>query len=740
MDIEFKLPQKIKKFGIDDLFLQILVAKYENEIPWQKEVKNSASLFEYLSKVMIVNLINNTHVPVHNKNNIYYNVNISVDIDKFLASNHEINESEKIEIYDILRRNGNEAANYRLTPIIKERKKHGFDKWISLMQEDYYKYPTFAYLLMRSVFSNYGSNSRRVVPPPEKDTIEWLLMKCLKNNISPYQNLSRIYFLKTAHRNNYKTTNGWKKYPVGSNPSILSAACYRSGWCIAGYSYASYYLERNDFYILFSSGKPVVAIRANNSSIQECQGVGNSSPIKWVADINIFIDTMGFELLHRNEEIRIKDLYSNIQQTEEWWQERTFYWPLAFSKMPDKLMKNIKHDHVQSLLSSYEIIDLSVLSQKLGIKFSDNDYLEALKINPNIYASIDSRIINDNPDLNKIALSAWLEKLDCNDLSLHDLYSIPKFVKQTKEYDNYINNYMSTSIKKIITARPKSYFERTNRFEINNLVEYTANQSFETAVLSALNSIFNNETSYFGDYIFPLNILEHTSFIDIRKRAWNDAVLDNPTFYFAMPDDLKDDFQIERLSLKCSPKMLDDYTKKVKEKPWILTQKNGVPKSVRHHELILNAYLDSWGKIIYKEPYKIWVVVNKLYKKRVYLSYAALCHRKIINSFIASYGKTFNSADIWNKTSDRMKNIPVIQFAALIGSYISSGIGRTRINDEIKELNDENGALLITKNQINEDIKEILNGNMDKVYESYLKGDDTNIDISRNKIKYIFRQ
>ncbi len=42
----YRWPAKLKKFGIDDPFLKILVCKYENEneIPWQLEVRDATSL------------------------------------------------------------------------------------------------------------------------------------------------------------------------------------------------------------------------------------------------------------------------------------------------------------------------------------------------------------------------------------------------------------------------------------------------------------------------------------------------------------------------------------------------------------------------------------------------------------------------------------------------------------------------------------------------------------------------
>ena len=45
MALPYRWPTKVKKFGIEDPVLKVLVDKYENEIPWHKErIKDENSL------------------------------------------------------------------------------------------------------------------------------------------------------------------------------------------------------------------------------------------------------------------------------------------------------------------------------------------------------------------------------------------------------------------------------------------------------------------------------------------------------------------------------------------------------------------------------------------------------------------------------------------------------------------------------------------------------------------------
>ncbi len=49
----YKWPTKIRKFGITDPFLKILVAKYEGEIPWQTQVRNENELRQFVAEQML---------------------------------------------------------------------------------------------------------------------------------------------------------------------------------------------------------------------------------------------------------------------------------------------------------------------------------------------------------------------------------------------------------------------------------------------------------------------------------------------------------------------------------------------------------------------------------------------------------------------------------------------------------------------------------------------------------------
>jgi hypothetical protein len=101
-----------------------------------------------------------------------------------------------------------------------------------------------------------------------------------------------------------------------------------------------------------------------------------------------------------------------------------------------------------------------------------------------------------------------------------------------------------------------------------------------------------------------------------------------------------------------------------------LTQKNAIPKYVRYHPEILKAYIDGWYPILSKDPWKMWHETrgSRFHpKKRIYLSYAALNEKKIIDAFYSGFlNNPAKIYETWNKASDRMKAISAFQFGIIL--------------------------------------------------------------------------
>ena len=95
-------------------------------------------------------------------------------------------------------------------------------------------------------------------------------------------------------------------------------------------------------------------------------------------------------------------------------------------------------------------------------------------------------------------------------------------------------------------------------------------------------------------------------FPQVRERAWREAIDAHPPLWFALPQDLKTAARIQLAKGPVTRVDLDAWEGKVQSSPWLLTQHNGVPKSVRLHERILEAYFWSWLRKLQIAPFRIW--------------------------------------------------------------------------------------------------------------------------------------
>jgi hypothetical protein len=97
----YRWPAKLKKFGIDDPFQMMLLAKFEKEIPWQSKVTDAQSLNTYVQKVMIPSLLSRVHYPpVQDTKNNYLSAG-RIDLQYALDTDQELDSTE-IEIVRLI--------------------------------------------------------------------------------------------------------------------------------------------------------------------------------------------------------------------------------------------------------------------------------------------------------------------------------------------------------------------------------------------------------------------------------------------------------------------------------------------------------------------------------------------------------------------------------------------------------------------------------------------------------------
>ena len=138
----------------------------------------------------------------------------------------------------------------------------------------------------------------------------------------------------------------------------------------------------------------------------------------------------------------------------------------------------------------------------------------------------------------------------------------------------------------------------------------------------------------------------------------------HPPLWFALPEDLR---VIKSFSLtegEVTRVSLESWVLKVEQKPWLLTQQKSVPKSVRFHRRILEAYRDGWISYLKKAPWRIWV--KRGLARRVYMSYGLLGDEKVIAALTEGWGAHRKDVfSCWSKGSERMQNMPVLQLSVL---------------------------------------------------------------------------
>jgi hypothetical protein len=178
-----------------------------------------------------------------------------------------------------------------------------------------------------------------------------------------------------------------------------------------------------------------------------------------------------------------------------------------------------------------------------------------------------------------------------------------------------------------------------------------------------VNVLLNNQDGIFSDEGFLEADRQRDDFLTIREIAWFDAMQTHPPLWFALPEDLKVSDKFRLSDLVPDKVDIENWCEQVTQKPWVLLNQKGVPKSIRLHPRILDAYREGWLPYLKKHPWKIWVPKGN----RVYMSYALLADHKTIAALTEGWRKREKEiVKCWfNNPSERMRDIPAMQVAVL---------------------------------------------------------------------------
>ncbi len=669
MALTYRWPTKVKKFGIEDPALKVLVAKYENEIPWQKEeIKDEDSLCRFMQNRMLPRLLNRVAFPAERNVKHCYVSHRNVDLEVALATDQELDRDDIDVVRLIKKEDGVEEATKALLEVINTRKASGFKQWTDLIGGKYLDDPAFCILLLRPLFDMSGHGSRRSVVPPSTDVIDWLYRRITQGRLSPNDNVAKVYCWKLSAGSYTVPANGWQYIATGMhNASQLSAACRGSGWCVASREWALNYLENSCFYILREEGKPVVALRAEPSgkTVNECQGRGNSSPQNWFADIHFFLKAQSMVLTDRVDEMRnvLTRLGDLNAKSYEWWLERSKYWPFLSEFAPEDILLQLKMQGSSEVTSYLGFPSFQYLTERSGVTMEPEDWTRVVEIDPRRFSQCPPKYRNSQ-EVRAACIRGWKDRIQDGEITLEEITSIDGFVCQDAGIREALNNNFADELRKKVRLPSRTYAERVNPFDLERLMPVVPGEPAMLAVDRLVNLLLNNKSADFSDRIIPELIRNRDDFAHIRETAWLESLQAHPPLWFALPEDLKvinsfslTDGEVTRVSL-------ESWVLKVEQKPWLLTQQKSVPKSVRFHRRILEAYRDGWISYLKQAPWRIWV--KRGLARRVYMSYGLLGDKKVIDAFTEGWDvHRKNVFSCWSKGSERMQDMPVLQVSAL---------------------------------------------------------------------------
>ena len=683
----FTYPSKVQKFGIQQIHLKFIVAKYENEIPWQSVVKNEETLIAFVKSTLLPNLIRKAKWPLaKGQEKHFFITEKHLNLDHALGNEHELNSDEYEMLKKIHSEKGEHEARIFLSNLINKNKSNSFKKWIQLFNKEFPNNEAFQLLVLRPMFESTGYGNRRNLSEPSLDIIDWMDGRMKNSRITPKSNLAREYFIKSTFGSGEVIYNGWQLIRCKSPGPKLTSAARGSGWCIADNYYAKYYIKSFDFYILRSAGKPVVALRVNpiNKTIIECRGTSNSYPEHWISDIYFFTQSLN---LVNTKEIQLDMNKIDFDKSNEWWRKRLQFWPFIQHRLPENFAKEKPSFELKNISNYLEFFSLNEIKDKLDLNITYEDVCNIISLRPDLYDALSkSFAAKETLEFQKIALNATLEIFDLRRFTANEFQLLPNFIKEHELFLHKLGLNFPKELTKKLERTPRNWGERASPSLLADYIPYSQNESIKISITRAVNLILTHKDSDFSDNMFPEEMRNSKNFNEIRETAWVKAIKKDPTYYFALPHDLRARKIYEPLRTVNDEKLLNHWISSIESRPWHLNVPGYVPKEVRYHEKLLGAYITGWVPRLMKTPSRIYHVFNNGWGTRTYMSYPALKNKFILNALIEGFQK--NPGEFNYTSSNHVKNY---QMAWLIAGFRSNSLNQYMYYDRLKEDTLKNG-------------------------------------------------
>lgn len=666
---QYNFPAKVRKFAIQKASLKVFIAKYEGIVPWSNGIKNEADLTAYIAQQLLPALYSRCSLlgDIHKEKTYFVKAN-HVDLENHYRTSLEQEANEVALLREMEKKQGTAAALAELCRQINQKKSDAFQLWIKLMSKHFQDDPAFVFLMLQPIFQTTPFGSRRILSEPSLSILQWLHLQLEKESIYPGFNLAKLYFIKEAFGISEIKRNGWQMIPRGrKNSRMLCAAARGSGWCVASYSMAQFYLERFSFYILWSDSKPKAALRVSNKTVYEYVGVNNSFPEEWMHDISLFCSEMD---LNYTPETSISFENKDIN----WWKNRIRYWPLAYNHMPEEIKMHFGQINRVVLYSLVTFFPTSEIEKKVNIKFEFEDYSEIITLYPELYTSNIqwAGSIEETEALKVAWVQSWIGKLTHQAFTLAEIKAIPEEVKKTKAFTECIGQLFESHIYRKLIRIPKSFDERSYPLKMDDLLPYEEHEPIGQTISRAAMVLIQNQTTEFGERIFPEYLRNRSDFNEIRKQAWAKAIEARPSLRLALPQDLASLKIFAFNQVPYPPLKAKDYCRKLEEKPWMLDSKTGgIPSAFKQQEIALKAYLTGWDAIIRKNPHRLWVQFGR-HGNRTYLPVAALRNKQILDAFFYGFKTAMaKQTDPWKSVTPNTRSKPEIALAFLMAIHNS---------------------------------------------------------------------
>lgn len=616
---EHRWPTKVHRYGIRNPFLRMVVAKYEGEIAWS-EVNDERSLENHVRSVMVPRLLARVAYPPREGAKHCFVSRRHVNLASALTRDQDLDLDDKQELAAIRDTQGAAAAEAALVTLVNARKAEGFQAWVSLLEGRYVHQPAFLVLMLRPMVELAGAGSRRSLFAPSEDVVAWLYLRIERGDLHRNDDFARVYCMRVARGAGSLPVYGWQFFESSSDSTAsLTAASRGAGWCIGQTRYARSYLEVSHFWLLFSKGMPVVALRVCPTAnfVQEYRGRGNRRPIDWSADIALFLATQGIASAHASESSPtwLPPIDPMRSESLAWWKERCRHWPFALDRAPDAIRSSLRLDARSAALRYAGTAAFGRLVGESALVFGVDDWRHLVEVEPLQFESC-SPELRESPPIRQACLEGWLRRAERDGLTASELANVPGFVLEHPLF----KPHLLAPVAQLAQRRARTQDGEVIASRLSEFLPLAVDSDEDVAVLHAVEVLLRNEDGIYADSRFPALLRARPDFARVRERAWHDAFQRDPALWFALPDDLRDRDGFALASDAVRRVDLSAWVERVRAEPWILSHREGVPKAVRLHEHVLAAYLAGWCAWLRTRPEREYVQRFRTWDVRIYVS------------------------------------------------------------------------------------------------------------------------